>query len=549
MAAMPNWNGAQGQLGEPLEAPAPRRRWRAEVGGRPALAIEAQMSSPREAAVVGERLRRLQARPDPRLTQLLGWAVEGDAAWVLLAGEEGGRRTLGDLLRSGPLSPPEAAAVAWSVLSALEAMHEAGIAHGAVGTDSVLVDRSGAVRLDGGWFVPEARSGSDQMVADIEAAGAAGLAALGMHEASGGPATQAELTAPALARMMRAIAAGASGSNVAGARMALTATAGSMVDPEGLARARALLARRAGGEEMPALPPPSRPALPAPASAAPAAVARPPAAVPAPRPVAPVPAAPLPARPRPPEDLAEPSPAPAPAIPARHYVATAADFEGLDRGFGRGLGQRFGPGLGESFRQRFQGFGRGLGQEFDVGRLAVPLIVAGALIVVAAMGWFAIGSISHARSAATNAPAASTHPSAAATHAPAANPTPTSAGTPTPKPEPSFGPPSAAPVKSVAMQAPGCAPGGSCTAEIVVTTSSAPAANDISWVVRAYDACTGSTTDVGTGHFTEQQGWTSIDVSTPVRLPQARGQLLISAVTQAPATAASPPLTLGNPGC
>ncbi len=506
MAAMPDWDGIEGQLHEPLEPAGARRRWRAEAGGRPAIAIEAQMGSARDAAAVGARLRRLFGRQDPRLPELLGWAVEGTTVWVLTS-DNVGNRSLAELLRAGPLSPAEAAAVTWAVLSGLEAMHEAGVAHGRISPETVVVDASGAVRLEGGWFTPEARGGAGEMVADVEAAGSVGLAALGVANTAGGPAGGAELEAPALTRMMRAIASGASGSNVAGARMALAATAGPLVEPEGLARARERLLRRAGAGLVPSAAPV---ADPIPTVLDPQVEE----AAPVRRPRSERPASTL----RPP--LEQAAAAPAPAVPARHYVATAADFETLDEGF-------------------------------DWARLRVPAIALGIALVLLSLAWVGARALGHHSSPSSSAgvPAAAPSTFAPASATPRGTPTSTSTSAPKPAAGPSFGPAASGDVKSVAMQVSGCAPGGSCSADIVVTTTQAAAANDISWTVRAYNPCTGSTSDVGSGHFTEQAGWTTIDVNQALSLPSAKGQLLLSAVTSAPASAASPAVTVGQGGC
>src|SRR5581483_5172736 len=86
------------------------------------------------------------------------------------------------------------------------------------------------------------------MAADVEAAGALGCSAMGIavHQQPGAAPARAETEAPALARTLRAIASGASGANVIGARMALAAAAGPLVDADGLAAAADSLAGRAG---------------------------------------------------------------------------------------------------------------------------------------------------------------------------------------------------------------------------------------------------------------------------------------------------------------
>jgi hypothetical protein len=203
---------------------------------------EAQLASASDAGVVEERLRRLAAHPDRHLSTVQEWSVRGSTARVV--GGEAAAPTLEAVLAQGPLSPGEAAAVAWGVLSGLEALHRMSLAHGKLGPSSVRIGASGEVYLSGHWFQPSRRASPDELVADVEAAGAVGCAALGIapHPAAGAPSA-AEVEAPALARTLRAITAGASGGNVAGARMALAATAASLLEPEALQRAAERLPR------------------------------------------------------------------------------------------------------------------------------------------------------------------------------------------------------------------------------------------------------------------------------------------------------------------
>src|SRR5439155_25881838 len=131
--------------------------------------------------------------------------------------------------------------------------------------------------------------------------------------------------------------------NVSGARMALAATAGPLVQHSALAVAAGELARRTPlgrpGERLGAVPPaaawgggdPAPPATPA-APAAPAAA---------------------PGQP--------PAPGPAP-LPERRYVASASDFEPLR-------------------------------EPFDFRRLVLPLGALAALLLLAGAGWLAVGAL------------------------------------------------------------------------------------------------------------------------------------------------------------
>jgi len=221
-----NWSGESATLVAPAEPPGRIRRWRAEQAGRPALVVQAVLNGVEEARQVGERLRRLAAHPDASLQAVRGWAVQENEAWAVTDPDDGS--SLASVLRSGPLAPAAAAAVGWWVLSGLEVLHGAGVAHGDLTAANVHIDPSGRVSLRNHLFNGGSRASGDDTRADVEAAGAVVSAALGMP-AQGGPGTPltaAEQQAPALARTIRAIANGASGGNVSGARMALAATAG-----------------------------------------------------------------------------------------------------------------------------------------------------------------------------------------------------------------------------------------------------------------------------------------------------------------------------------
>jgi hypothetical protein len=498
------WNGAQPELGEPLDSTTERRRRRATIEGRPALVIELEARTEADAAQIAERLRRLGNHPDASLRPLLGWARDGRTVSVATDADDG--RTLDELLQDGPITPPEAAAIGWSVLTALQVLHEAGLAHGSVDATQVRISRSGRVQLGGHWFNPARRATSDDLLADVEASGAMVSRALGVgpHPEPGSGPTPAERDAPALTRTVRAIASGASGANVSGARMALAATAGSLVQPDGIARAAEMLAARLRGE-------PVRPITTAVASAAaPPTPAEAYASAAAP----PLPDPPVP----PPPDLLEVRPVP--AVPNQRYVATADDFRELRRR----------PSL-------------------DLGQLGFPLMVAGGILVALVLLW---GAVTLVRGIAGHPTASvATPPSTPAVHTTATpKPSTSVAPTPTPKPSgpPSFGPASADPIKSVELAASGCSPGGSCGVEVTVHTSSASGANDVTWTVKAYDVCTGTTTDVANNKVTEQQGWTSVIGDNQVNVPSGKAIQLV-AVTSAPATAASPVVAVGASAC
>jgi len=440
------------------------------------------MNGPEDAREAGERLRRLAARPDPTLQAVSGWAVQENEAWAVTDPDDGS--SLATLLRSGPLPPSVAAAVGWWVLTGLDLLHSAGVAHGNLTADNVQVAPNGQVVLRNHLFIGRSRASSDDTRADVESAGALICAALGIpvQGRPGAPLTPAEEAAPALARTVRAIANGASGGNPSGARMALAATAGAVVQPQGLAAAATELAHRIPlGSQTPA------PLAPGASSGA-------------------IPIAPAPRPETPPPDL-----------PPRRYVATPTDFAELK-------------------------------EPFDWTRLLLPVAGIAALLIVVLVLLAVVPRL-------LGGGGSENSPTAAATPTPAASKAPTSAPkTPTPAARPSgppnFGPASSGDVKSVQLAPNGdCVVGGSCALEVTVRTTLAGAPNDVTWTIKSYDPCTGSLTEVGTDKVTEQNGWNTVIGDRTVNLPSARAQLLVVAVTSAPATAASPPLTVGSGSC
>ncbi|WP_406199434.1 hypothetical protein OH807_16890 [Kitasatospora sp. NBC_01560] len=82
-----------------------------------------------------------------RLLQGVGAFVEGDLFWT--AEERPAGVLLADLAVAGPVPPYRAAELAADLAGALRALHEAGIAHGNLTADSVLVCEDGAAMLGG----------------------------------------------------------------------------------------------------------------------------------------------------------------------------------------------------------------------------------------------------------------------------------------------------------------------------------------------------------------------------------------------------------------
>ncbi|MFH9351637.1 protein kinase [Kitasatospora sp. NPDC017646] len=83
----------------------------------------------------------------PRLLRGVGAFVDGELLWTV--DERPAGRTLAELLTAGPLPPYRAAELAADLTGALRALHEAGLSHGNVTAESVLVCEDGAAMLGG----------------------------------------------------------------------------------------------------------------------------------------------------------------------------------------------------------------------------------------------------------------------------------------------------------------------------------------------------------------------------------------------------------------
>ncbi|MFD8781434.1 protein kinase [Kitasatospora sp. NPDC059599] len=83
----------------------------------------------------------------PRLLRGVGAFVEGELLWT--AEERPAGPTAAELLVDGPVQPYRAAELAADLAGALRALHEAGLTHGNLTADSVLVCEDGAAMLGG----------------------------------------------------------------------------------------------------------------------------------------------------------------------------------------------------------------------------------------------------------------------------------------------------------------------------------------------------------------------------------------------------------------
>ncbi|MFJ7912874.1 protein kinase [Kitasatospora sp. NPDC096204] len=83
----------------------------------------------------------------PRLLRGVGAFVEDELLWTVEERPAG--RTVAELLAEGPLPPYRAAELAADLAGALRALHAAGLTHGALTAESVLVCEDGAAMLGG----------------------------------------------------------------------------------------------------------------------------------------------------------------------------------------------------------------------------------------------------------------------------------------------------------------------------------------------------------------------------------------------------------------
>lgn len=84
---------------------------------------------------------------DPRLLRVLDCDDSGDVTWVV--NEWGAGMSLDILLERGPLDPTRAAWLALETAHTIQAAHAAGICHGRLTPESVLVTHAGAVKIIG----------------------------------------------------------------------------------------------------------------------------------------------------------------------------------------------------------------------------------------------------------------------------------------------------------------------------------------------------------------------------------------------------------------
>jgi hypothetical protein len=115
---------------------------------------------------------------------------------------------------------------------------------------------------------------------------------------------------------------------------------------------------------------------------------------------------------------------------------------------------------------------------------------------------------------------------------------------------PVYAPAAAAPVTSVVIDPANsnCQQiGGACKLEVDIKFSSVQRGN-VSFIVKFFDRCTGTTTDLPGAAFTPP-GFTLVILDKTVTLPAGAKSAAVVVVTQNPAAAASAPILLGASSC
>jgi hypothetical protein len=492
--------------------------WKArQADGREVLAFQTILTDEAARQAALDRLRRLARIPSHRLAPIRGWWADGEGIWVVSDLEQG--VGMPDLPGGGFLSPQQAAAISFGILEGLEALHADGLNHGDLAGESVRVMPDGNVRLAGHQLATLHFPSQEELVAELRDAGRLVCQAFGIApERDGRAAPRAiEHAAPALVVTARAIAGGTMRSDIKAALTALRETSGPLGGSERLAlgagELAALVAAKRGGA---AGSPVSYRNLNAPIGSG----------------------SPAPARPNAPA----PGPAPTPSRPAYPVAAAAAPAPAAVPP----------PAAQEPRRSWEERTLRPLHVDYQEERREGPnwILIGGVIAVVlvlALAGWFGRGLLFGSGSSGTASRPQAT-PSSGARPSPKSSPT--VAATPTPGQVPVFAPAAAGTIKAVTLKAgsPSCAPGSSCTFNVVINFNPAGSSHDVSWTFKTVDLCTSKVTDFSGGLITADGTWNTTDGNTTISLPAARGQLGVVALS-GPDVAASAPLLLGTAGC
>jgi hypothetical protein len=506
--------------------------WKArQADGREVLAYQTILTDEAARQAALDRLRRLARIPSHRLAPIRGWWADGDGIWVVGDLEQG--VGMPDLPGGGFLSPQQAAAISFGILEGLEALHAEGLNHGNLGAESVRVMPDGIVRLAGHQLATLHFPSQEELVAELRDAGRLVCQAFGITpERDSRAAPRAiEHAAPALVVTARAIAGGTMRSDIKAALTALRETSGPLGGHErltlGAGELAALVATKRGGATSGQV---SYRGLSAPIGSGGMAVLR-----------GNEPASPAPPR---------PAPAPPPATPRpAHAAPTAAVVPPT------ASAPVAAPGPRRSWEERTL---RPLQVDYQEERRGGPnwLLIGGivaAVVLLALGGWFVRGLLVGGSGTAGSGSTAGTggqpkaSPSGRTSSSPKSSPSATLNATPGQVPV--FAPAAAGNVKGVVLKADtaGCAPGGACTFNVVITFNPTGSSHDVTWTFKTVDLCTGKPTDFAGGLITADGTWNTTDGNTTITLPAAKGQLAVVALS-GPDVAASTPLTLGTAG-
>ena len=131
---------------------------------------------------------------------------------------------------------------------------------------------------------------------------------------------------------------------------------------------------------------------------------------------------------------------------------------------------------------------------------------------------------------------------------------PSSKASPTPasvlKAIPVYAPAAASPITSVTIDPANssCAQiGGTCKLEVDIKFSSVQRGN-VSFIIKYFDRCAGTTQDLAGAGFTPP-GFNVVILDKSVTLPAGAKSAAVVVVTQSPSMAASAPITLGGDSC
>jgi len=184
------------------------------------------------------------------------------------------------------------------------------------------------------------------------------------------------------------------------------------------------------------------------------------------------------------------------------------------------------------------------------------LVPAAAVIVVLLLLGVGGGIFLAGRGGSPNNHVATTSPKASPKASPRTSPSPPAITGPLPVPT-NYAPAAAAPITGVVFCSSGqcadpssntsCTLGGSCKVTVEIKFSSVQR-GDIAYILKFFDRCTGTTTDLPGNHFTPP-GYITVDITAVVSLPTGVKSAGLVAVTTSPTSAASAPLLLGGSSC